>query len=472
MDAAKPQKSKVKGIVIYFCIVGALGGLLFGLDQGFINGSLDFINRYWKLTTSGGESYASIMILGCVLGALISGWIAKSIGRKYTLVIAALFFTVFSFWGAVTESYEILYWTRFCLGLGVGSASCIVPMYLSEIAPTRVRGAMISLYQFFITIGIFGVYVSNAWIDSSFEATWHNDTWRLMLGFLGIPAIVMLILMFTIPRTPRFLILKKKDDEAKKVLKKTLATEEECIKELKEIKESLAQDEKLKSSGALRNLLGKSYFKKVLLLGIMIQLFVQPLTGINTIIYYSGIIFKSAGMSNPATGTILVGLTNVLATIIALVLIDKYGRKPLMYSGLILMIISLVINGTLFLYSSHGAFGQIALVVFTLLFIIGFAYSCGPIAWVICAEIFPLEGRDFAMTITSAVNWVGNYFVIRFSLTIMNSLGGSFLFYMFAVFCVIGLIIMKYFTPETKGVSLEKIEMNLKAGKRLKNIGI
>ena len=279
----------------------------------------------------------------------------------------------------------------------------------------------------------------------------------------------MFILVLTIPKTPRFLMLKKKEDKARKVLEKTLNSEEEINFELKEIKESLAQDAKIKTSGGWK-MLGKSFFKRVLLLGIIVMA-LQQLTGINTVIYYSGNIFKAAGMANPAVGTILVGIINVLATIIALVLIDKFGRKKLLFSGYGVMFVTLAIIGSLFLAMPLGTFGQIVMVVAVLVFIVGFAYSWGPIAWVLCAELFPLEGRDFGMTITTAANWIVNWIVVRFSLSIMHDWSPTALFYIFAIFCIVGFIITKYFIPETKGVSLEELEMNLKNGKKLKDLG-
>ena len=469
MAESNVENTKVKGIVIWFCIIAALGGLLFGLDQGFINGSLEFIERYWKLSVSDGESYAGIMLIGCVIGAVCSGWITRTIGRKITILIAALFFTIFSFWGSVTQTFAILYWTRFCLGLAVGSASFVVPMYLSEIAPTRIRGAMISMYQFFITIGILGIYCSNAVAAHTFEPSWGDSTWRLMLGIIGIPALVMLILTFTIPKTPRFLMLKKQEDKARKVLEKTQNSAELVEKEITEIRESLAADAQLQSSGGWK-MIAKGFFRRAMLLGILMMAF-QQLTGINTVIYYSGNIFKAAGMSNPAIGTILVGIINVLSTIIALVLVDKYGRKKLLNSGFIIMIITLALIGTLFLMQPLGTFGQILMVGATLVFIVGFAYSWGPIAWVICAEIFPLEGRDFGMTITTAANWIVNWIVVRFSLSIMHAWSPTALFYIFTICCIIGIIFTNLFVPETKGTTLEEIEANLKNGVKLKDLG-
>ncbi|HJO94954.1 MAG TPA: sugar porter family MFS transporter [Victivallales bacterium] len=458
------KADKLRGVVIWICIIGALGGLLFGLDQGFINGSLSFIEKTWHLTVPEGESYAGIMLIGAVVGAGVSGWISRLIGRKYTLLVACVFFVVFCLWGSITNSFEILYWTRFCLGLAVGSASFVVPIYLSEIAPTRIRGAMISLYQFFITLGIFLIYFSNAWIGAEYHS------WRLMLGVIAVPAAITLILVFFVPKTPRWLMLKKRDDEAKKVLVKTLNSEKEVSNEIKEINESLKLGNKLKSINSLK-MFGKSFFMKVLILGVLLMVF-QQLTGINTVIYYSTTIFRDAGFSDPAVATILVGLTNMLATILAIAFIDKFGKKPLLYIGLIIMIITLLTIGFMFTQGHDlAAFEQIIMLVSTLVFIIGFELSLGPIAWVMCAEIFPLEGREIGVTITTLTNWVFAFIVVRFSLTIMNAWGGASLFFIFAGFCIVGIFITKYFIPETKGVSLEKLEANLKNGRKLKSIG-
>jgi MFS transporter, SP family, galactose:H+ symporter len=459
-------KPNAKKIVITACIFAGLGGLLFGLDQGFINGSLVYIRSDMHLTLSQGESFASIMLVGCIVGALCSGWISRGIGRKKTLVLAALFFSVFTLFGALTHDVNILFVTRFCLGLAVGCASFVVPLYLSEIAPTRMRGAFITMYQLMIAIGISLIFLSNSIISH------YLQNWRLMLGVIVIPSIVMLIGVIFIPKSPRWLMLKGKEQAAKKVLESTRETDEEVETVLKDIKESIAPDSEKKESGW--TMLRKPYFLKVLFLGIFIMVLTQ-FSGINAIIYYSGEIFKSAGFNSPATATVIMGLINVVVTIVAIKYIDKIGRKPIIYFGLVLMTIMLVAIGILFHIQDSGiilsSFARLSLVACCLIFVASFAVSMGPIPWVICAEIFPLEGRDFGITITTAALWLSAAIVVRFSMSIMHHFGNSTMFFIFALCCVINFVIVLFWVPETKGISLEELELNLKKGVKLRKIG-
>ena len=449
------------------CVIAGLGGLLFGLDQGFINGSLVYIQKDLNLSLSMGESYASIMLYGCIVGALCSGWISKKIGRKSTLLLAAGFFSVFTLIGALSYNIHILYGARFALGLAVGCASFVVPLYLAEIAPTRMRGSFITMYQFMITLGIFIVFLSNSIIGTYFHS------WRLMLLFITIPSIIMLIGVIFIPKSPRWLVLKGKIKEAESVLEKTRETQEEVKIELEEITKSIANEGAVQQSGWM--MLKNPYFVKVLLLGVFIMILTQ-FSGINAIIYYSGDIFKRVGFANPSTATVIMGLINIFVTIIAIKYIDKWGRKPIMYGGLSVMVVMLVVVAGIFHLQKDGgvlnSFEQIVLVASCLIFVASFAMSMGPIPWVICAEIFPLEGRDFGLTVTTAACWFSAAIVVRFSMSIIHYWGGSIAFVIFAACCIINLLVVFFFTPETKGISLEEIEINLKSGKKLREIGI
>jgi len=458
------MNSKAIRIVKWACVIAGLGGLLFGLDQGFINGALPYIQKDMHLSLAMGESYASIMLYGCIVGALCSGWISKNIGRKKTLILAALFFTIFTICGALTHNIHILFAARFALGLAVGCASFVVPLYLAEIAPTRMRGSFITMYQFMITLGIFIIFLSNSVIGTYFHS------WRLMLLFITIPSIIMLIGVLFIPKSPRWLVLKGKFKEAKLVLEQTRETEDEVSSELKEIQASIEAVKTGTQSGW--KMLKKPYFVKVLLLGVFIMVLTQ-FSGINAIIYYSSDIFKSTGFASPAMATVIMGLINVFVTIIAIKYIDKWGRKPIMYGGLIVMIIALLISGGIYYLggSALNGFEQVALIVSCLVFVAAFAMSMGPVPWVICAEIFPLEGRDFGITITTAAVWLSAAIVVQFSMSMMQTWGSAVTFLIFAASCIINLIIVKLFVPETKGISLEEIETNLKSGKKLREIG-
>lgn len=455
-------------IYIYIiCIIAASGGLLFGLDQGFINGSLELIEKEFHWTTMQGETFASIMLIGCIFGATASGWLAHTLGRKKTLLLAAVLFAFFTSMGALTHSQFILFFSRFCLGLAVGSASFCVPLYLSEIAPTSLRGGFISMYQLMITIGIFMIYVSNSLIAKHFES------WRLMLGVIAVPAIMMFVAVFFIPQTPRWLMLKNRQAEAKAVLEKTRFNEAEVNEEIAAIKQGLSDQNSL----SFWHIITQGYFIKVLCLGIFLQL-LQQLSGINCVIYYSSMIFESAGFSDPAIGTIVIGLVNVLATIVAVKYVDKWGRKPIMYAGLTVMTITLVLIGIMFHIREHlpsgnhlGMVDEIVMLSATILYIIAFAVSLGPIIWVICAEIFPLKVRDMGMTVTTLTNWAGAYVVVQFSMSAMQHFGGSVLFFFFAFCCIAGYFLVGLFTPETKGIALETIETNLKSGLKLRHLG-
>jgi SP family galactose:H+ symporter-like MFS transporter len=460
----------VKKRVFLVCISASLGGLLFGLDQGFINGSLQYIQKTFQWNTAQSESFASIILIGAIIGAFSSGFLSKSIGRKRTLLVAAAFFTIFTLGGATTSSVGFLYFTRICIGLAVGCASFVVPLYISEISPPQYRGGLISLYQFTITIGIFLIYVSNTGIAM---ASTSSEPWRMMLGIIAVPAFIMVILVMKIPRTPRWLMLKGRVDEARSVLSELRGTEFDITREIDQIKENLASNKDNRSGGGIA-LLQQSYFIKIILLGILLQL-LQQFSGINCVIYYSGQIFEKAGFSNPMVATVVCGLVNMLTTLIAIFYCDKWGRKPIIYVGLAVMSVTLVLLGIEFVRIEHGmplhTLGETVVLGSCLVYLLAFGFSLGPLIWVICAEIFPLEGRDFGMTVTTMANWIGNFIVVRFSLTIMEAWGGSSLFFLFSVFCLLGFVLMYQFTPETKGVTLEQIEINLKNEVRFKDLG-
>jgi len=463
---------KSKHFVFIICVIAALGGLLFGLDQGFVNGALGYIIASLQLTTKQGSTFAAVMLYGSVIGALCSGFIARKIGRKNTLLITAFVFSTFSLLSSMTTSFMLLSTYRCILGISVGISSFVVPLYLSEIAPARWRGGFIAMYQMMITVGIFLIYVTNYLIGQA------THSWQTMFYAIMVPALVMFIGVLFIPKTPRWLMLKRHDAEAVDVLQKTRASQQEIDLEIREIKDAAA----VKSNNF--SMLKHKFFIKVVLLGVALQM-LQQLTGINSVIYYSTSIFHDAGIESAATATILVGLVNMLTTVLAVIFIDKLGRKPIMYFGLSVMIITLSISAVIFHTEAGLVHGQhlsetikLLLVSSTLIYIFAFAISAGPIMWVICAEIFPLRGRELGMTITTTMNWIVAALVVQFSLPMMNlpdgqpnPEGGAILFFFFALCCLVGIFLMKLFTPETNGVPLEVIEDNLRKNVKLNKIG-
>lgn len=450
-----------KSIVIRVCIIASLAGLLFGLDVAYVNGALGLIVKYFHLSTYDSGKVAGYLLAGAAFGALISGWVARNFGRKTTLVMAALIFTLVTILGATAHSFNVFLVARFIVGIAVGIASFAAPLYLSEIAPPKIRGAVIAMFQLMITAGIFLMFLSNA-------ALIHFGSWRLMMIVLVIPSTIMLIGTLTLPSSPRWKVLVGKFDDAEKILLRIRNTKEEVDFELAEIKATL----KHKTGGF--GLLTKGYFLKVIALGIGLQI-LQQFTGINAFMYYSSRIFANAGFTNPQFATVIVGLVNLLTTLLAVKYVDKLGRKPILYFGLSIILITCATVGYIFNIESQGVllsnFMQEILLAACLLFIFGFAVSLGPIVWIMCPEIFPLEGRDLGLTITTMANWIFNTIIGMYTLTWFKHFGMANVFWGFAGTALVGLFIIKFFTPETKNIPLEELEFNLKAGQSLRLLG-
>lgn len=470
---------KYKPLVYIVALTAALAGLLFGLDIGVISGALKFIAKAFSATTFQQEWVVSSLLLGAVGGTLLSGIISKKYGRKNTLLMAAVIFSLGALLSSVSTSVGILIGCRVFLGLAVGMASFTAPLYLSEIAPRGIRGALISMYQLMITIGIVCAFLSDTFFATYFK--YHGVAgghWRFMLGILIIPSMIMFIGVFFLPKSPRWLLLKGKKKAAHRVLSKIRINKEEIARELEEIEENLEEDQ---AGWALFRT--NKNFRKAIFLGIGLQV-IQQLTGINVVMYYAPKIFQAAGFGSTAEqmwGTVLVGIVNVLATFIAIAFVDRWGRKPIMYTGFVIMGISMCIVGIAM--PGHAELSQLAAHaghiptrafisiagIFT--FIIGFAASAGPIIWVICSEIYPLAGRDFGITCSTATNWITNAIVGLTFLSMLKGLGSTVTFLIYGGLEVIFIIFFILWVPETKDISLEKIADNLMAGKPLKKIG-
>ncbi len=454
------QKMGYKGIVYFICLVGALGGLLFGLDQGFIANALISIKSAYHLDTSGAEQYSAILALGGVIGALLSGFFARFLGRKKSLVLAGLIFALGSLISATLPSFMILRTCRFFLGFGVGIASFITPLYLSETAPAAIRGSMGTLFQLMITIGIFLISATNVYIGTVFVNP--HTALPLMFLVIGVFAILMLLGSLILPESPRWLMLKNKKEQAIKVLQRTFSTHQEVDLEIKEIEKVLAE-----SKGRTFKSIMNKHFIKILLIGIVLQMF-QQLVGINVMIYYAPTIFGYAGMKG-LIAMMTVPTVNMLFTFPAISLIEKWGRKKLLYVGAIIMLVSMIAAGLAFYsiggISDAGMIGHLpktVLLLAVIVYIFGFAFSWGPVAWIVCSEIFPLQGREIGMTITTMVNWTFAGLVMRYALSFMEKFGRPSLFYLFAVFCILAIIFVAKFVPETKGITLEELEEKLK----------
>lgn len=482
------ETDKIKATVYVAAITAALAGLLFGLDIGVISGALQDITRHFQLSTAESEWVVSSILAGAVVGTLLSGFISVRYGRKNALMVSAVVFMLGALGSATASSVEVLITVRFFLGIGIGIASFTAPLYLSEMAPQRIRGALISMYQLMITIGIVLAFIS----DTTLSEGGH---WRWMLGVLAIPAGMMLLGVISLPKSPRWLAMQGRNDESRQVLMRLRSSEQEVNEELRSI------DASLKVKKGSFDLLKNRNFRRVLALGIGLQV-MQQLTGINIMMYYAPQILKATGFASTQDqmyGTILIGVVNVLATFIAIGFVDRFGRRPILLIGFIVMGISLAAVGTFMYLSSgvatgHGAMqvyhwvvhlGQlvepagttdvatlhILTVAFLLLFIVGFAMSAGPIVWVLCSEIYPLAGRDLGITFSTTTNWVVNMLVGATFLTLLKDFGHAQTFWLFGAFNIIFIYVTLRYVPETKGVSLERIEENVMSGKPLAQIG-
>ncbi|PKE31788.1 MFS transporter [Rahnella sp. AA] len=443
------------------CLLAALAGLLFGLDMGVIAGALPFLAQEFGLSSHQQEMVVSVMMLGAALGALCSGPLCTRIGRKKTLLIGAALFVAGSVGCAFAPDLQILIVSRFLLGAAVGVASFVAPLYLSEIAPEHIRGSMISLYQLMITIGILAAFLS----DTAFS---QSGDWRWMLGIITFPALILFGGVLTLPESPRWLMMKNKSELAEKVLLLLRSTKAEAHIELEAIRQSV----QMKQRG-WQLFRANGNFRRTTCLGVLLQ-FMQQFTGMTVIMYYAPKIFAIAGFASTQQqmwGTVIAGLTNVLATFIAIGLVDRWGRKPILKLGFSVMAICMALMGYMFFVGITSLAQQYTAVTLLLIFIVGFAMSAGPLIWVLCSEIQPLAGRDFGVTCSTMANWIANMIIGATFLTLIDTIGSAGTFWLYAALNVVCIVLTLIFVPETKNISLENIEKNLMAGLPLRSIG-
>ena len=442
----KNSKQSLNITLILVAITASLGGLLSGFDMGVISGALLYINQTWTLSPFEQGWLVSSAIVGSVIGAAANGVLADLYGRKKIIIATALIFIIGSILCGYAPTAGWLIFSRIIIGIAVGMISFVAPIYLSEIAPEKIRGGLVSLYQLALTAGILLSYL----INRIFANTELN--WRWMLGSGTIPAVILLTGILFLHDTPRWLISKNKIDEARKVFRRILQKDnvESHISEIQETLNASSEKQKIK-------------IKKWMLMPVFVGvglMFVQICTGINTIIYYTPTIFNLAGFSDNISAiyaTIGIGLVNFLMTFVAIAYIDKFGRKPLLYIGLSGMLISLfALSGAFAL----GESGKWLAVVSVVVYIASFAMSLGPICWIMVSEIMPLKIRGFAMSAATVANFAFNFIVVLSFLPMLEIFGKTPTFFVFGLITLISLFFVYFFVPETKGISLEKIENN------------
>lgn len=432
-------------------IVASLGGLLSGYDTGVISGALLFINETWDLSDSLQGFLVSSVLIGAVIGAATNGILADIFGRKKIIMATAVIFMTGSIMCALAPNVLVLIISRIFVGFAVGIVNFVVPLYLSEISPKALRGTLVSLYQWAITAGILFSYV----INSAFANAIYSWRWMLFAGV--VPSLILLVGMSLMQDTPRWLVSKKREEEAKKVFKK-IEPDIDADKEIEDIKQTIS-----KSFEKSKKFVFKKWMVMPFVVGIGIM-FAQICTGINTIIYYAPTIFKSAGFDSNITAiyaTAGIGIINFLMTIVAIYFTDRLGRKPLLYFGLTGVMLSLFALGTSFAFADVlGSYQKWVAVGSLVTYIIFFAMSLGPVGWIIVSEVFPLKIRGISMSICTVSNFAFNFFVVASFPVLLHRIGGAWTFWIFGFVSILCIIFVYFFVPETKGISLEKIEEN------------
>lgn len=442
--------------IIFITFSAAFGGLLFGYDTAVISGAIGNLTNFFQLNSIETGWAISSALVGCLIGAIISDYLSNRFGRKIAMIISAVFFMLSSIGTAIPETFTFFVIFRMVGGIGIGIASMVVPMYIAEIAPPNNRGALVGNYQLAIVIGIVVVYFVNYFISLQGDDNWNLTIgWRWMFGSEIIPSTLFLLFLFLIPESPRWLIQKGKSTEALGILNK-LNSIEDAILIHTEIKNSLDKDDK----NQWKNLVNP-VFKKVLFVGIGLSV-LQQLTGINAILYYAPEIFKNFGSSTDVSlmQTSILGVVNLIFTLLAIKLVDRMGRKPLLYIGSIGMTISLTAVGLFIYYDTIGNW----VLPFLLLFMASFSISWGPIVWVLLSEIFPIKIRSLALVISVFIQWVANFLVTQFfpilveNQLLIEKFNGAFPFYLFSTICFLSLIFVWKSIPETKNKTLEEMD--------------
>lgn len=430
--------------------VAALGGLLFGYDTAVIAGAIGFLQTKFELSAAMTGWAASSAIWGCLFGAMFAGYASDKFGRKRVLLVTAILFSLSAIGSALPNTLTPFVAARFIGGLGVGAASMLSPLYISEIAPAKMRGMLVSLYQLAIVLGINFVYFVNLKIANVGTEAWNIDMgWRYMLGSEIIPALLFFILLFLVPESPRWLTLNGREEEATSILEKVNG-KEKGKQILNEIKETIKAEK-----GTLKELFATK-LRRALIIGLVLALFSQ-ITGINAIIYYAPEIFKNIGFGTDSAlqQTVIIGFVNTIFTFVAIYFIDRMGRRTLLLWGLSGMIICLLGTGLVFYIGESSGLWTL---IFILGFIASFASSLGPIPWVIMSEIFPTKIRGLAMSFATMTLWLGVVAITQFTPILLDNLGGAYTFWIFMANAIFLLIFVYKRVPETKGRTLEEIE--------------
>lgn len=460
------MKSKVNfSYLIFLSVVAALGGFLFGYDAAVISGTISQVTARFSLDEIQVGWFVGCALIGSIIGVLMAGKLSDHWGRKVTMLVAAVFFSVSGIACAFVGSFEQLVVARILGGIGIGVVSIVSPLYISEVSIAQYRGRLVSLYQLAVTIGFLGAYLTNFQLlhfsqsGAVLNTGWMNlvfvsEVWRGMLGFCSLPAILFFCIIFFIPESPRWLILKGRDERAVGIFRKIYLSEVEVDTQLQDTK-SVVQSE---TKSDWKFLLQPGIFKAVLI-GAAIAILGQFM-GVNAVLYYGPTIFEEAGLSggDALFSQVLVGIVNVVTTVIAVFIIDKVGRKKLVYYGVSGMVLSLLLIGFYFHFSESMGLPNSFLLFFFLFYVFCCAISISAVIFVLLSEMYPTRIRGMAMSIAGFALWIGTYLVGQLTPWMLQNLTPTGTFLLFALMCVPYMLIVWKLIPETTGKSLEEIE--------------
>ncbi|WP_115719413.1 sugar porter family MFS transporter [Gallaecimonas mangrovi] len=445
-------------------VAAALAGLLFGLDIGIIAGALPFITTDWQITIKQQEWIVSTMMLGAALGSVCNSWLSSRLGRRSSLLGSGVLFAIGTLGCAFASNIDIMLIFRVIQGFSIGIASYSAPLYLSEMSPKEVRGKRIAMYQVMINSGIVLAFLSDTYFGLS-------GNWRAMFAVLVIPAALLIFAVMMMPKSPRWLASRGRIAEAKTILHEIRHTDSQAHQEYEDIVDSL----KVKQSG-FHLFRSNKNFRRSVMLGMTLQ-FMQQFTGMNILMYYSPTVFKMAGFTThleQMISTVLVGLAFVITTAILAPFIDTWGRKPALKIGFAIMGVGMFCLGLLLEVIHNGNHAPVLAylaVAMAVICIIGYAMSAAPMVWILCSEIQPLKGRDFGISCSTTMNWVANMVLGATFLSLLDGIGTTHTFWLYAGLNIVFILVTILYVPETKGVALEHIEANLMDGVRLRAIG-
>lgn len=452
--------------ISFLSVVAALGGFLFGYDTAVISGTIAQVSAQFSLDALSQGWYVGCALVGSIFGVLCAGVLGDNFGRKKTLLVAAILFSVSAVGCAISSDFDHLVIARIIGGIGIGVVSIISPLYISEISVAEYRGRLVSLYQLAVTVGFLGAYLVNYALlnfstGGAAELTnpalyhiFHSEVWRSMLGMAAIPAVLFFIVIFFIPESPRWLILKNKEARAESILTQIYGSVQSAIYEMSETKRVIGSETK-----SNWRLLLKPGITKAVIIGVAIAMLGQFM-GVNAVLYYGPSIFESSGLSGDDSlfYQVIVGLVNMLTTVLAIFIIDKIGRKKLVYYGVSGMIVSLLLIAFYFVKGDDLDIPNICLLIFFLAYIFFCAVSICAVIWVLLSEMYPIKVRGLAMSIAGFSLWIGTFLIGQLTPWLLQNLRPEGTFILFAVMCVPYILIVWKLIPETTGKSLEEIE--------------